>query len=255
MTTLVLRGMLERRLRSVLTAVAVVLGVAMIAGTYVQTDAINNAFAAIEDTAYKGVAAVITPRTAFRSQFAEPKPFSAALVGHIRALHDVSRAEGQLGESGQLVVRGKPVNNTFAPSLVISNVGALFNQVRVVRGRFPRAQGEVVIDEQTSSRQRVSPGEVVGVAARLGMQRVRVVGTVSFGGGTSIGGATLIYAPLADVQRWYGAQGQVTTVLVSAAAGVSPTRLVSEIRRLLPANLEVRTGQAQASKETKESRM
>lgn len=100
MTALVLRGMLERRLRSVLTAVAVVLGVAMIAGTYVQTDAISHAFGTIEDTAYKGVAATVTPRTAFRSQYAEPRPFSASLADRIRALPGVARAEGQLGEMG-----------------------------------------------------------------------------------------------------------------------------------------------------------
>ncbi len=252
MTALVLRGMLERRLRSVLTAVAVVLGVAMIAGTYVQTDAISHAFGTIEDTAYKGVAATVTPRTAFRSQYAEPRPFSASLADRIRALPGVARAEGQLGEMGQLVVRGKSVNSTFAPSLVISSVRAPFNQVRAVHGRLPAAAGEVAIDTHTAASEGVSVGDTVGVAARMGMQRVRVVGTLSFGGGTSIGGATLIYAPLADVQRWYGARDHVTTVLVAAAPGVSPKHLVSEIRRLLPANLQVRTGQAQANMETRE---
>ena len=95
-------------------------------------------------------------------------------------------------------------------------------------------------------------GETVGVGARLGLQHVRVVGTLSFGGGTSIGGATLLYAPLADVQRWYGASGQVTTVLVAAVPGVSPTQSVARIRPPLPSGLQVRTGQAQASHETKE---
>jgi hypothetical protein len=41
MTKLVLRGLKERRLRSVLMALAIVLGVAMISGTFVQTDAIR----------------------------------------------------------------------------------------------------------------------------------------------------------------------------------------------------------------------
>ena len=252
MTTLVLRGMLERKLRSALTGLAVLLGVAMIAGAFVETDAINNAFGKIEDTAYRGVAAAVTPRTAFHSQFAEPKPFSSQIVTRVGSLSGVARAEGQLGEMGQLIVRGKRVNNTSAPSLVISMVGGPFDQVRAIKGRLPSGPGEVAIDGHTAEAQHVAIGETVGVGARLGIQRVRVVGTLSFGGGTSIGGATLVYAPLSDVQRWYGATGQVTTVLAAAAPGVSPQELVAKMRPLLPADLEVRTGQAQANKETKE---
>ena len=50
MIALVLRGMAQRRLRSALTALAILLGVAMIAGTYVQTDQISTAFEDIPDT-------------------------------------------------------------------------------------------------------------------------------------------------------------------------------------------------------------
>ena len=39
-----LRGLVGRKLRAVLTAVAIVLGVAMISGTYVLTDSIDSAF-------------------------------------------------------------------------------------------------------------------------------------------------------------------------------------------------------------------
>ena len=44
MIALALRGLAQRKLRSALTAIAILLGVAMIAGTYVQTDQIRGAF-------------------------------------------------------------------------------------------------------------------------------------------------------------------------------------------------------------------
>ena len=44
MTGLALRGLGERKLRSALTAIAVLLGVAMIAGTYVLTDQMRGGF-------------------------------------------------------------------------------------------------------------------------------------------------------------------------------------------------------------------
>jgi hypothetical protein len=47
MTRFALRGLLGRKLRTVLTALAIVLGVAMISGTYVLTDSIDRAFDAI----------------------------------------------------------------------------------------------------------------------------------------------------------------------------------------------------------------
>ena len=67
MTALVLRGLAARRLRSCLTGLAILLGVAMIAGTYVQTDQIRRAFDDIEATANQGNSLVVTARQAFES--------------------------------------------------------------------------------------------------------------------------------------------------------------------------------------------
>ena len=54
MRRLVLRGFLQRKLRVVLTAIAIALGVALMAGTYILTDTINQSFAGIFKTAAKG---------------------------------------------------------------------------------------------------------------------------------------------------------------------------------------------------------
>jgi len=51
MTRLALRSLLSRRLRTTLTIVAILLGVAMISGTYVLTDQITNGFNTIFNTA------------------------------------------------------------------------------------------------------------------------------------------------------------------------------------------------------------
>ena len=61
MIALVLRGMAQRRLRSALTALAILLGVAMIAGTYVHTDQIRPPFDHNPHPATAGTAAVPPP--------------------------------------------------------------------------------------------------------------------------------------------------------------------------------------------------
>jgi len=61
MLALVLRGFLQRKLRVLLTAIAIALGVALMAGTYILTDTINNSFAGIFKTAYAADNVVVTP--------------------------------------------------------------------------------------------------------------------------------------------------------------------------------------------------
>ena len=53
-------GCLGRKLRTILTAVAIVLGVAMVSGTFVLTDSIDKAFSSIFTDVRKGSDAVIT---------------------------------------------------------------------------------------------------------------------------------------------------------------------------------------------------
>ena len=62
MSRVALRGILGRKLRTVLTAFAIVLGVAMVSGTFVLTDTIQKAFDSIFTSAYDNTDAVVTGR-------------------------------------------------------------------------------------------------------------------------------------------------------------------------------------------------
>src|SRR4029079_5386642 len=56
----------------------------------------------------------------------------------------------------------------------------------------------------------------------------------------------MIIAPLADVQAWNRLEGKVTSIVVSAATGVTPEQVVRALQAALPRSLEVKTG-AQAT--------
>jgi hypothetical protein len=58
-----LRGLLSRKLRTALTATAIVLGVAMISGTFVLTDSIDHAFDKIFTDIRQGSNAVISGKS------------------------------------------------------------------------------------------------------------------------------------------------------------------------------------------------
>ena len=64
MTLFALRGIAGRKLRTVLTAVAIVLGVAMVSGTFVLTDSISGAFDAIFTSTYRNTDAVVSGKSA-----------------------------------------------------------------------------------------------------------------------------------------------------------------------------------------------
>ncbi|MGH3071030.1 MAG: hypothetical protein ACRDNB_02015, partial [Gaiellaceae bacterium] len=59
-----LKGLLGRKLRTTLTAIAIVLGVAMISGTYVLTDSIDQAFDRVFGEIRESSSAVITGKSA-----------------------------------------------------------------------------------------------------------------------------------------------------------------------------------------------
>jgi putative ABC transport system permease protein len=252
MTAITLRSIAERKLRSTLTAIAIMLGVAMIAGTYVQTDQIRTAFTEIEQSINAGVDADITPKTAFTTNFSPTQLLPERLVAQAAAVPGVARAEGQLLAQGSLVVDGKAVEPQMAPSIVMSQLHGQFNPLQLVDGRYPRASGDIVVNSKLAADEGLRLGQRVGVTSRSGQRPARIVGIADLGGVSSIGGATMISVSLDDMQRWFKRPGQISEVTVAAASGVRPEELVRRLKAELPATLEIKTGQQTAADEAGE---
>ena len=95
MFSLVIRGFLQRKLRVLLTGVAIALGVALMAGTYILTDTINQSFASIFQSANQGHDVVITPTQSLGSQTrAQTSPVTAEMLTRVRATPGVLEADG-----------------------------------------------------------------------------------------------------------------------------------------------------------------
>ena len=67
MSRVLVRGFLSRKLRSILSGIAIALGVALMAGTYILTDTINQSFATIFATGAAGRDVVVVPHQALGS--------------------------------------------------------------------------------------------------------------------------------------------------------------------------------------------
>ena len=99
MLAVALKGLAARKLRASLIGLAIVLGVAMISGTYVLTDTINNGFNTIFQTSYKNADAVISGKAAFSNTNGNGAPnptFPDTVLSKVRVLPDVAFAEGSV---------------------------------------------------------------------------------------------------------------------------------------------------------------
>ena len=246
MIGLTLRGFGQRKLRSALTAIAVLLGVAMIAGTYVLTDQMRSGFTELQRSIYTGVDVQVMPKASFTSQFSAAKPLDDDLIAELRKLPGVAKVEGELWAPGGLVIDGKLKRSTGGGGTIISTASSEpFSPATNVEGRMPESSGEVAVLRDTAQKHDLAPGERIGIATRGGIVPVTVVGAYDLGSANA-GGTDVVSAPLADIQRWFDRPGEVTSINVAADKGMSPSDLAGRIRAALPHSLQVRTGEAAA---------
>ncbi len=259
MTRFALRGILGRKLRTVLTAVAVVLGVAMVSGTFVLTDSIAKAFDAIFTEQYRGTDAVVTGKSAFdlsnNNNTSDLPSFDESLLEKVRGLPDVRAALGGVAAQAHLIGRdGKAIVFGGAPNLGFSVDPSqpAFNSLSLVDGGWPKGS-EVVVDRSTASKKHLRVGDMIGVQAQGPVVRFRISGLVKFGAVSTIGGATLAGFDLASAQSLFDKQGKLDDIRLAGKSGVSPEKLVAEVQKILPRGTQVRSGSSQATKDAKDT--
>ncbi|MHB8468862.1 MAG: ABC transporter permease [Gaiellaceae bacterium] len=256
-----LKGLLGRKLRAALTALAIVLGVAMVSGTYVLTDTIKAAFNTVFTQVYKNTDAVVTGKSAIgggnRNNRSALPSLPESLLGRVRNLPGVLDAQGGISDQAHLIShQRKVISRGGAPNLAFSvnpQGDQRFNPLVLTTGRWPSGAHEIAIDTQTAGDQHFALGDQIGVLARGPEERFRIVGLVRFGGITSLGGATLALFDLSTAQRIFHKQGELDSIGIAGKANVSPADLVREVQPLLPKTAQVRTGQAEAKQAAKDT--
>ncbi len=259
MTRFAIRGLLSRKLRTALTALAIVLGVAMISGTYVLTDSIDQAFDRIFTDIRQGSNAVISGKSAFDlsegSGVTEPT-FDESLLEDVRALSGVEDAEGSvdsdatqlIGDDGKAVVYGGAPNLGFS----IANPDSRFNPLTLVEGEWP-GPNEIIVDKETASKEDFEVGETIGVQAEGPVQRLAISGIMQFSSGLTIGGATLAGFDLPTAQGLMRKKGRLDEIAVASRPGVADPELVREIQAILPDGTQVQGVGAQVQSDAEET--
>jgi putative ABC transport system permease protein len=235
-----IKGLAARKLRLFATALAVLLGVAFMAGTFVLTDTIDKTFHDLFGSVYAHTDAVVrgraaTPSPASAGLDGQRPPVKEALVGTITRIPGVQAAEGNVMGYAQLVdKRGKAVGKvTSAFGFNWNRVPAL-NPFSLATGRAPLADDEVVIDKASADRAGFAVGDTVTVLVQAGPQRLRVVGITRFGTADSVASGSGVLFTQAAAQHLLGEPGRFDDVGVTADPGVSQEQLRDRLAVALP---------------------
>ncbi len=256
MTRFAVRSLLARKLRTTLTALAIVLGVAMMSGTYVLTDTIDKAFSSIFDESYAGTDVVVSGKTAdieVWGETPEAPPVPASLVDDIRALPSVELVMGGVYDELNTKIigeDGKAVDTQGSPSLGFgvdtSPDYAVFNPLNLLEGRWPENGDEVVVDAGVADREGFSIGDRIEISTLQPKRPFTLVGIARYGEVRSLGSATFAIFDVTAAQVLFERDGQFDAISIAARDGVTAEQVIADVRPLLPPTAQATTGVQEA---------
>jgi putative ABC transport system permease protein len=261
MIRVALRGLAGRKFRTVLTAIAIVLGVAMMSGAYVLTDTIDKAFNAIFVESYAGTDAVVSGKDAgisFEGEQSESPPIPQDVLERVRAVDGVDVATGSVTDFQTKLLKpdGESIDTGGAPSFAFGIETApeydRFNPLNLVEGRWPSGSQEVAIDERVADEENLAVGDRIGVAALGPAREYEIAGIAKYGELSSIGSATFAIFDVPTAQALLDKEGELDAVQAAAETGIPPEELVGRIREELGASVTVRSGTEQATEDSDE---
>ena len=215
-----LRGLAGRKLRAVLTGVAIVLGVAMISGTYILTDTVQRAFNDLLVDSYAVTDAVVTGKGLDISIDGENllRPRSTPRCSTSCAASTRSpwrpAASSTSGTRAVLTPEGGSVNSEGWPTLGfgIDTDPALaqFNPLNLFEGRWPAGDDEIVIDAGTADEQGFEVGDTVQVSTLQPKRPFELVGVAKYGEVDSLGGISFVVFTIPAAQELLGREVSTT---------------------------------------------
>jgi putative ABC transport system permease protein len=247
---LALKGLLTRKLRSVLTGFAVVIGVAFVVGTLVFTDTIDASFKNLFERAQKGVDVSVEAHQAVKVDFSAPPTMPASALDKVKATPGVDVAEGGVSSDGTLLDdKGKAITAGGPPTLLLSTSGdKRFEALDYVDGGAPKTADEVSIDRGTSKKYHFNVGDKVTVQGDAPAKQYTVSGVATLGGSDSLGGSRMVVMTLPEAQRMTGHAGYDS---ISVATN-DPNGVKAALQRSLGRDFSVRTGKEAAAQQAQD---
>jgi putative ABC transport system permease protein len=253
MRKVTIKGLLAHKLRLALTALAIVLGVTFISGTFVLTDTLQNTFTVLFGNIYqkvdfqvRGAAQLGTGANASRNELPE------SLLATVRGVPGVQAAQGQVTGYAQFVARdGKAISTGGAPTLAVAfDPDQQISPLHLTAGGPPVTGDDVVMDAGTAQKYDFTVGDRVRILSAGPPRTFTITGITEFGTANNLAGATLAAFTLPTAQAIALQTGKLDAINVVTAPGASKAAVQQAIARALPPGVEVVTGQTVANENT-----
>jgi putative ABC transport system permease protein len=235
------KGLWAHKLRFVFTGLAVVLGVAFMAGTQILTDTMGKTFDGLFESSNQGVDVVVRRAAAIKGDFtsggAEVRErVDTATLDRIRGIDGVDAAAGSI--DGQAALVG-PDGKADAASGFNGVIGANWvedqrlNPFTIATGHAPRAPDEALIDQTTFDKDHHTLGDTITVLGKGTPRPLTLVGTAKFGDVGGLPGITLVGVTDATAQELFAEPGAYDSVVVASDGSISADALATRISGLL----------------------
>ncbi|GAA2455849.1 ABC transporter permease [Streptomyces macrosporus] len=250
-----LRNVLAHKARLLMTTLAVMLGVAFVAGTLVFTSTLSDAFAKSSAKGFEAVDVAIRPGGPDRSgdgseggDLRGPADLPHELLERVREVPGVASTTGSVSGFAALADKdGKLVGEGW--STLGGNYDAGPNgkgedpRYDLRDGRAPRRAGEVALDSKTAERTGYEVGDTVRLSVNGPVREEKVTGVFDTDDGGVAAGGTLVLFDTATAQELFSQPGRYSEIVVTASDGVSQRELKENVEEILPKETEAVTGQ------------
>jgi len=244
-----LKSLLARKLRLVLSGLAVVLGVMFVSGSFVLTDTLSRSFDALFADVYSttDVGVLAKPKVSVSTVdgVEVPGTIPAAALATVRSTPGVADATGLVAADGARVVGadGKVLASVGTPRLGINWVGE-DGLTKLTAGRGPTADGEIAVNAALAKAAKLQVGDQVGVLTLAPKQQFTLVGIFGYSGDRdSLGGVQTVAFTEPVAQRlMLGGPDQFSEIRVAVAGGTTPAQLRDNLAGALGGDYKVLTG-------------
>lgn len=245
-----LRSFLAHKGRLLLSALAVVLSVAFVAGSLIFSDTVTRTF----DRLFASTSADVTvePKQDLKSSVptGATETVPGALAGQVAKVAGVAATHADVSVQNIVVVDSKDKSvgpTTGAPTIATDWYLTDRSPVKLTSGHAPQGAGQALLDADTADNKRVKIGDTLTVQAQPGSFKVEIVGIATFT--TTNPGAALVFLdPATAKSQLLGASDRATSISVDAAKGVSDAVLKQRVAAAIGSSgsYDIKTADEQA---------
>ncbi|MEV0908391.1 ABC transporter permease [Streptomyces hokutonensis] len=245
-----LRSFLAHKGRLLLSALAVVLSVAFVAGSLIFSDTVTRTF----DRLFASTSADVTvePKQDLKSSVptGATETVPAALAGQVAKVSGVAATHADVSVQNIVVVDSKDKSvgpTTGAPTIATDWYLTDRSPVKLTSGHAPQGAGQALLDADTADNKHVKIGDTLTVQAQPGSFKVEIVGIATFT--TTNPGAALVFLdPATAKSQLLGASDRATSISVDAAKGVSDAVLKQRVAAAIgpSGSYDIKTADEQA---------